>query len=100
MLEGHTNSVTSVAISPDGKRAFIQSNYDETINWNLVAGEKLEGTLQLDIDNEQPTASEGRLVLGDHGSVGFTSDFVEPWNRLGSIVFASHVNAFWVWQCR
>ncbi|MEH1910793.1 WD40 repeat domain-containing protein [Nostoc sp.] len=42
-LHGHSSSVNSVAISPDGKTLASSGSYDETIKlWNLATGEEID----------------------------------------------------------
>jgi hypothetical protein len=61
MLEGHTNSVRAVAVTPDGRRV-VSGAYDETLRLRSKCGLKfclghLEEGLRGGSSHENPTAS-------------------------------------------
>ena len=75
-LEGHSDSVTGVAITPDGRRA-VSASYDNTLRvWDLESGQSL------------------RTLEGHSGSV--TGVAITPDGRRA--VSASHDNALRVWD--
>src|SRR6516164_11077869 len=79
MLQGHTNSVSAVAITPDGRRA-VSSSWDNTVRvWDLRDGKEL---VTLTVDGNVTScavAHDNRtIVAGDYfGRVHFLR-LVEP----------------------
>jgi WD40 repeat protein len=73
MLQGHTNSVSAVAITPDGRRA-VSSSWDNTVRvWDLRDGKEL---VTLTVDGNVTScavAHDNRtIVAGDYfGRVHF-----------------------------
>ena len=69
-LEGHTDSVTSVAFSPDGKQ-IVSGSWDETVRrWDAATGQQLLPAL------EGKTEEVGSLVLSTNSTLHVSGNWL------------------------
>jgi WD40 repeat protein len=106
VLRGHTDKITCVALSPDGRRALSTSDDRTVREWDLATGKQLR-VLKDHTDytlsaaylpgGDQALTAGGGLWKGSHFSLG--SDFALRWWTLGDMpgarTLSGHAGPVW-----